>query len=330
LNDATTLDEAQAATRLKEQTSLALIEIPANFTADVKAGKNVAITYRSNEDITAPSYILQAVQAAVQRMNGAVVASRVGASVADGFKVSFKDDADRAAFAQSIYDRAAQLWSQNPIKVSYITSDKPTESSTTTSSPSGFGQSVPGMGAMFVMFTVFAGMQVLIVERKNWTLQRLVTMPITRAQLLGGKILARFATGIIQFLVVLAVGMIMRVNLGSDLLAFALLIVMYTLSITAFSFALAPRLRTEQQAGSLSLLLSMVLAPLGGAWFPLDLMPQWMRVVGHVSPVAWAMEGFNNLVFNGGSLSTVLVQLAALVIFTVVFFIIGIRSFEYE
>ena len=44
----------------------------------------------------------------------------------------------------------------------------------------GFGQSIPGMGSMFVMFTVMAGMSILLRERNQWTLQRLVVMPLRR------------------------------------------------------------------------------------------------------------------------------------------------------
>lgn len=330
LKDTKTLDATAAEDRLKAETSLALIEIPASFGADLKAGKPVTIGYRSNENATAPSYIAQAVQAAVQKINGASVAAQVGNQVAGDFKIPFKDDAARSQYQQSVYDSASTLWAKSLVTVDYQVGKSVDTGSKVSSTQAGFGQSVPGMGSMFVMFTVFAGMQILLQERKNWTLQRMVTTPLSRAQLLGGKILGRFLMGIAQFLIVFAVGAAVGLSYGQDVVALVLLIVLYTMSITAFSFAIAPRLRTEMQAASLSLLLSMILAPLGGAWWPLDIVPNFMKIIGHISPVAWAMDGFNSLLFNQGSLGTVLVPMAVLAVLTVVFFALGIRGFQYE
>ena len=326
VEDAQVLDAETAENRLRDQTSLALIEIPANFGADVQAGQDVTLVYRSNESAVAPSYILQAVQAAVQRINGAVVASRVGVLAAE----TTAGDTDRTELAAMVYDRASELWSQNLIKVDYKVAAEQADDAEISSTQAGFGQSVPGMGSMFVMFTVFGGMQLLLMERKNWTLQRLVTMPVSRAQLLGGKIVGRFLMGLAQFLIVMAIGVVVGLDFGKDLFAVVLIMVLYTSAITALSFAIAPRLRTEQQAGSMSLLLSLVLAPLGGAWFPLEVMPEFMQTIGHLTPVAWAMEGFNSLIFNGGDLSTVIVPALVLLAMTVVFFALGIMGFSYE
>jgi len=123
---------------------------------------------------------LQAVNAAVQRLNGAVVASRVGTDAAETVGQTFANETERAQFTQKLYDRASEYWAKNPVKVDYQVSGQPSQQAESSPNQMGFGQSVPGMGSMFVMFTVFGGMQLFIVERKNWTFQRLVTMPVSR------------------------------------------------------------------------------------------------------------------------------------------------------
>jgi ABC-2 type transport system permease protein len=194
----------------------------------------------------------------------------------------------------------------------------------------GFGQSVPGMGSMFVMFTVFGALFILIRERKNWTLQRLVMMPVARWQILSGKILMWFVTGMIQFSVVFLIGLALRVNFGDQPLALVVVMVLFTLCMTALAFAVSTFLKTEQQANSISLLLALTLAPLGGAWWPLDIVPDFMRVIGHVTPVAWTMDAFQMLIFEQGTLLTILPNLAILAGFTAVFFVIAVRRFRYE
>lgn len=326
----TEFDRGWALSRLEEETSLAVIEIPAGFAEDVRAFRPVEIGYWSLEDATEPGYIQQAVDAAIQQVNGAVVASLVGSKAIASFPGVELDAADREDLQRALYDRAAALWEDNPVSIDYQLTGQPESPSAFQSLQAGLGQSVPGMGAMFVMFTVFGGMTALIQERKQWTLPRLATLPISKGQLLGGKILARFTLGLLQFLIVFLVGALLGMNFGQAPLALVLLAVTYTLAITALSFALGTRLENETQASGLGLLLSMILAPLGGAWWPLEIVPDFMRTIGHLSPVAWAMDGFHALLYESAGLGDLWVPLGVLLIITLVCFAIAVRLFSYD
>ncbi|MCC6616232.1 MAG: ABC transporter permease [Anaerolineae bacterium] len=323
-----TLVEPVAETRLQEQTSLALIELPAGFGAALDAGDDVSIVYRSNEDATAPSYILQAVQATVQRFGAAIVAGQVGGDVAADTPGLNLDAAGQAQFAADIRDRAQQILSQQPAVVTAVTGTA--QEVVENSSMGGFSQSVPGMATMYVMFAVFPAAVALMTERKQGTLQRMVTLPLTRAQLLGGKLLARFLLGMIQYGIVFVFGYFLGVRYGNDPVAIGLTMVVFTLCITALTLALSTLLRNENQAGAITLLLTLTLAPLGGAWWPLEVVPEWMRNLGHISPVAWAMDSYSSLIFFDGRLADVLPYIGVLAAMTVAFFLLGILRFKVE
>jgi ABC-2 type transport system permease protein len=325
LGEDANLTPERALERLGNNTSLALIEIPAGFQEKLQAGEPVTIVYRSNESAVAPSYILQAVQAVVQRMGGALVAAQVGVNIADE-TLELDGDAERSAFRQGVYDRAAGLWAANPVSVDYQLTDVQRASST----QSGFGQSVPGMATMFAMFMVFTGMGNLMVERKNWTLQRLVTLPITRGQILAGKILMYFSLGMLEFLIVFALGILLGVNFGRDPLALVLTMVAFALCSAALTFAISTLLRSEMQGWAMVNLLGLTLAPLGGAWWPLDVVPDFMRTVGHLSPVAWAMDSFQLLIFENAVLADIVGNLAILLAAAAVLFAFAIWRFKYE
>jgi ABC-2 type transport system permease protein len=228
-----------------------------------------------------------------------------------------------------VRQNAADLWAQTPISIDYVLSNAPLENRPTPQQ-SGFGQSIPGMASMYVMFAIFPAAVAFILERKQWTLQRLVTMPITRAQIIGGKMLARFILGMIQYAIVFLFGLLLGVRYGSDPVALILLMMTYTLCITALTLALTTLLKNEAQANAVSLLLTLTLAPLGGAWWPLEIVPSWMRTLGHISPLAWVMDGYQSLLFHGGSLATVIVPLAVLLGMTAVFFAFGVARFKFE
>lgn len=117
-------DEALAQTRLEAQTSLALIEIPAGFADGLNSGQPVSLIYRSNEDASAPSYILQAVQGAARRISGAAIAQQVGMQVAaDTPGLTLADQAEADVLAGEIRERADALWADPPVTVSYTVNE---------------------------------------------------------------------------------------------------------------------------------------------------------------------------------------------------------------
>jgi ABC-2 type transport system permease protein len=323
-------DPTLAEERLKDQVSLALLEIPAGFGEAIVNGETAQIVYRSSEDATAPTFILQAVQAAAQKLGGALVAERVGLSVAENYDaLTFRDEADRATFAQTIREDAEARWSQNPVTINYTVNEFDAEAQVARSG-GGFSQSVPGMASMYVMITIFPVIAAFIIERKQWTIQRLATMPISRAQILAGKMLARFAMGMISYSIIFGFGLLVGARYGADPLAVILLMVTFTLAITGLALALTAFLKNETQAQGITLLLSLTLAPLGGAWWPLEIVPAWMRTVAQISPVYWVMDGYRDLAFYGGSLATVLPSILVLLGMTVVFFAFGVSRFRYQ
>lgn len=326
LGDDPVLDADRAIERVGEGDTSALIEIPSDFTTKVRGYQQVEIRYLSQEDLTAPGFIRQAVDAALTRMNGAAVASQVGSELLKdmALETEGRDPAD------ALYQRAAVIWDEDPLRVEFELTAQEAIDPTTQLDIGGFGQSVPGMGSMFVLFTVLGGMTMLIGEKKQWTLQRLAATPISRGQLLGGKILSRFTLGVLQYGVVFIIGVIAGLNFGRDLLALVLIMVVFTLASTSLSFAVGNLLKSEQQAAGVSNLLGLTLAPLGGAWWPLEVVPPFMRTIGHISPIAWAMDGYTSLMFRNGDLSTVWISIAVLLGMSILFFAFGIWRFRYD
>jgi len=308
---------AEVQVRVSEEAVDAALIIPADFAADIEAFNAIDILYYSNEDVLG-GVIQQSVNTVVGRWNSAVIAARSGEVVVTALDV----DVDSSA----IYARAANYIAQDSLQIDYaLTSDEPEAQP-----GEGFGQSVPGFASMFVMFTVLGGMAVLLRERKNWTMQRMVVMHLTRWQILGGKILTYFTLGMIQFIVLFAFGIVMGLEIGTGWFAMLLVMIAYTLSITALALALATAVRTEGQANNLTTLLGVSLAALGGAWWSLEVVPPFMQTIGHLSPVAWAMDAFTILIFYDGGLYDVLPSVAILLMIAAILFVIGVRRFRYE
>jgi len=325
-----TLTESQALDRVANSTSRGLLEIPSGYGANLAALQDVTLTFRSSSNFGVSQATQQAVQAALAQVNAAAGASQIGLSAIDSLHSQPLANDQAQEVGNSLYQQALKLEKLQTVKVAYSLSGTPGGGTISGQLQQGLGQSVPGMGMMFVLMNIFSGIAGLIVERQQWTLQRLAVMPVARSALLAGKILARFCLGLLQFLVVFIVGAILGMNFGKDPLALLLLVIVSCLAITALAFAVGSGMKNAAQASMLGLLLTLVLASIGGAWWPMDISPKYLQIIGHVSPVAWAMEGFTALTNNGATLVDIWVPLAVLAGMTVVLFLIAIPRFKYQ
>ena len=88
--------------------------------------------------------------------------------------------------------------------------------------------------------------------------------------------------------------------------------------------------KTEAQGNGLSILIGMVMAMLGGCWYPIELFPQVMRSAAQALPTYWAMQGMLDILVRGQGVADVLLEAFVLSAFALVFFIIGVLRFRYE
>ena len=74
----------------------------------------------------------------------------------------------------------------------------------------------------------------------------------------------------------------------------------------------------------------MVMALMGGCWYPLELFPQAVQNIVKILPTTWAMHGLLDIVLRGQGLTSILPVAGVLLGFSAVFFTIGIWRFKYE
>jgi ABC-type transport system involved in multi-copper enzyme maturation permease subunit len=316
--------------RVAEGTSVGLLEIPGDLARSLQDRERTTMILHDLSDFGTGQVARRAIESALEGLNGAAGASEVGVGALQELASPPLDMAQLDEAGASIYRRALRVWQGRPVQVSLQISGGDEDLGLAGSLQQGLGQSVPGMGSMFVMMTVFGGMAALIEERRGWTLQRLAAMPIRRSALIAGKVLARFSLGLLQFLVVFAVGALLGMDFGRDPLALILVAVSYTLATTALSFAIGSQLANPSQAAGLSLLLTLTLAPLGGAWWPLEVSPGFMQMIGRISPVYWSMTAFTGLTYERATLVDVWPPVLVLLGMALLAFLIAIPRFRYQ
>jgi len=188
---------------------------------------------------------------------------------------------------------------------------------------------IPGYLVMFVFFAAALGAEVIVRERQNHTLERLLACSVRRESILGGIFVGAAAKGLIQIAIFWAVGILaFNVDLGLSPAAVITLSIMMVIMSSAFAIMLAALVRTQRSAGSLAVLVSLVLAPLGGCWWPLFITPSWMQFIAKITPHGWATTGFNKLMLFGAEFGDVVPEMLILLGFAALFGIIGIWRFR--
>ena len=190
---------------------------------------------------------------------------------------------------------------------------------------------IPGYLVMFVFFTAsFAGAQI-VRERQNHTLERLLSTSATRTSVLGGMFAGTAAKGLIQIAIFWLVGVLaFKIDLGVAPAAAILLSIIFILTSSAFGLMLSTFAKTERAASSIGVLTSLILAPLGGCWWPLFITPQWMQFIAKFTPHGWATNGFNKLMVFGAGFGSVVPEMLVVLGFGMAFGAIAIIKFRTE
>jgi len=198
--------------------------------------------------------------------------------------------------------------------------------------PSGRAQSVPGVVTFIVlMMTLIYGGVFLTTEKESGMLMRQAVLPMSRRSIFLGKLTGRFLIAAVQVVILVLAGrFLFGVSWGSSPLGLALVLASFVFAVGALSTLLGAVLRTPAQASSVGWIGSMVMAALGGCWWPGELMPDWMQTVSHAFPTAWAMDAFHSLISFGQGLPEVAGPSLVLCAFGAAFTLAGARFLRFE
>jgi len=195
----------------------------------------------------------------------------------------------------------------------------------------GFGQSSPGTLVQFAIFGVMTAAMLLVLERRSRTLGRMLSAPVTRAQVIAGHVLAMFVVTFLQGLLLIILGQLV---FGVDYVRApaGVLLVLAALSLWVASLGLFIGViaKTQEQVSVLSMVSMFLFAAGGGAWFPLELTGRTFSFIGHLLPSAWAMDGFQNVVLRGLEFGSTLVPAAVITGYAVLFFAVAVWRFRAE
>lgn len=165
---------------------------------------------------------------------------------------------------------------------------------------------------LFVFVISLAASGMLIESRRIGVSRRMLASPTPARTVIFGETMGRFAIALFQALLIVVVTLLLfRVDWG-DLVATGAIVVLFALVGTGAAMLMGSVLHNSQQAGTFGVFFGLVLAALGGCMVPLEIFPHVMRTIAHVTPHAWALDGFTKVLGKGGGVADILPQLGVL------------------
>jgi ABC-2 type transport system permease protein len=316
---------ATAESEFSQRRVSAVLVIPASFDVpQLRAGK-AELELRQQPNNLNALIAYRAVTAVISRLGSAAEIAESSTAEAERIR-PFETSAARQAYFDASLAAAQTLLAQSPARIAVVVGTAKDQIAYDSAASSSAGQMITwvfipllGISAMFAY------------ERQKGTLRRLLTTPTRRPTYLLGTIIGQVATALVQMLLLVGFGaIVLHLNWGQSPAALAAMLLTSALAAAALGTTLGTFVKTEAQAGGLSMMLGMVMALLGGCWYPIELFPTFVQTAAKVLPTTWAMQGMLDIVMRGEGLAGVLLPAAVLVGFAVVFFVIGVWRFRYE
>lgn len=176
---------------------------------------------------------------------------------------------------------------------------------------------------LFVFLTALTGSAALIQSRQLGVTSRMLSTPTSVREVVVGEGLARFLVGLFQGLyIVVATLLVFGVEWGNPV-GWVPLLVLFAATGAGAAMLIGSVFDNDQQAGGISVMIGLGLAAIGGAMLPLELFTPTMTRIAHLTPHAWAVEGFAELVYRGGSLGDVIGELGVLAVYASVLLLLA-------
>ncbi|WP_299887275.1 ABC transporter permease [uncultured Lacinutrix sp.] len=188
--------------------------------------------------------------------------------------------------------------------------------------PNSVQHNVPAW-TLFAIFFVIVPLSINVVQEKNQgTFVRLRTNPVSYATVLAGKTAVYLVVCIIQFILMLLIGVYLFPSIGLPTLDISgklplLFVVAFFAGLAAIGLGLllGTVAKTHEQSAPFGATFVVILAAIGGVWIPVFAMPKFMQILSNISPMNWGLNAFYDVFLRNGSLLDILPEIGLLFLF---------------
>ncbi len=191
--------------------------------------------------------------------------------------------------------------------------------------PNSVQHNVPAW-TLFAIFFIVVPLSINIVKEKSQgTLVRLITNPVPYAVVIAGKTATYLVICMIQFYLMVAVGIYLFPHIGlpaldvsGKLFLMSIVALFAGLAAVGFGILLGTLAKTQEQSAPFGATSVVILAAMGGVWIPVFAMPKVMQFIAHISPMNWGLNAFYDVLLRNGGILEILPEISLLLLFFII------------
>ncbi|HZZ20384.1 MAG TPA: ABC transporter permease [Opitutaceae bacterium] len=188
---------------------------------------------------------------------------------------------------------------------------------------------VGGWAMQFLLFALTASATALFREKEYGLFQRVLAAPVSRGDILWSKFLYGICLGLIQLVVLFFAGHVLYgIEIGAQLPLLVLVCIFAAAACTSFGMLIAAISPTPESARGMSTFVILLMCAIGGAWFPVSFMPEFIQRFSKLTLVYWSMEGFSQVLWSHQTLVQILPTLGYLTLITAIVMSISVWRFR--
>jgi len=195
----------------------------------------------------------------------------------------------------------------------------------------GYAHSIAGMGVQFILFMGLDVGIALLLLRQSGLWQRLRAAPLSRATLLGSRtVSAALIAGFILLVLFGFARVVFGVRILGSFAGFVGVCAAFSLMTAAFGLMVAALGKTPEATRGYSIMATLIMVMLGGAWVPTFIFPKWLQKLTLVVPTRWAIDGLDGMTWRGLGFSSAVAPIAVLLLFTLLFAVVAVMRFRWR
>jgi ABC-2 type transport system permease protein len=195
----------------------------------------------------------------------------------------------------------------------------------------GFAHSFAGMGLQFMLFAAINMGIDILTERQKGIWKRLRSAPVSKLTLLGSKVASGSIIGSLVLLVSFAFSIVVwHVRIDGSWAGFLGVAMASAVMAASYGLLIAALGKTPSAARGASVLATLMMVMLGGAWVPTFIFPAWLQKVTVVVPTRWAVDGFDAMSWRGLGFASAVMPIAVLLGFALLFSGLAVWRFRWE
>jgi ABC-2 type transport system permease protein len=195
----------------------------------------------------------------------------------------------------------------------------------------GSEQVIPGLAVLFSFFSIQLIIQMFFDETVWNTWDRQQVSATSLGEIITGKVLVAYLIQLVQLSIIILLSIwLFNFHLNGSWIAFVAIIILFSAVLTCFGTMIVSWATSANIALSLSNLLGILLAGLGGSLSPTNTFPRWAKAIAQFDPAYWALSAIRKVSLNHASFGTINHSLIILLSMAIIFGVVSLIGFKYQ